>query len=220
MRAQAYLTPENRAETIEGWLRKIARQTPPRPHLILDPDRAALVIIDVQRIFCEPDGKLFLPAWSAVAGPLREFARAWVSAGRPLAATRHAHPFRDPADPMMVFYGEVIVRDDPQSALVEGWPADPDCPVFTKKTYDAFVDTDLAAWLKATGRTQVVFAGVRTHLCVETTVRSAFVRGFLPFVLADGCADSTGSLHENALVAMASGCAVVTTIEEVSRTCR
>ena len=35
-----------------------------------------------------------------------------------------------------------------------------------------------------------------TNLCVETTVRSAFMRDFPVTVLADGCAAKTRRLHE------------------------
>jgi len=55
--------------------------------------------------------------------------------------------------------------------------------VITKSYPDAFVGTDLEATLRATGRTDVVLAGFMTHMCVNSTARGAFNRGFRPVVV-------------------------------------
>ncbi len=55
--------------------------------------------------------------------------------------------------------------------------------MITKSYPDAFVGTDLEATLRATGRTDVVLAGFMTHMCVNSTARGAFNRGFRPVVV-------------------------------------
>lgn len=55
--------------------------------------------------------------------------------------------------------------------------------VITKSYPDAFVGTDLEEMLRAAGRTDVVLAGFMTHMCINSTARGAFNRGFRPVVV-------------------------------------
>ena len=57
--------------------------------------------------------------------------------------------------------------------------------VIEKTQYDAFYKTDLETHLHEKGVKQVVISGVMTHLCCETTARSAFMRGLDVFFLVD-----------------------------------
>ncbi|HSG28652.1 MAG TPA: isochorismatase family cysteine hydrolase, partial [Candidatus Krumholzibacterium sp.] len=80
--------------------------------------------------------------------------------------------------------------------------------VIEKTQYDAFFHTDLEAILNAAGIKRLVLTGVMTHLCVETTARAAFTRGFEVFVPADAVATFDSQLQEGSLRAMAHGFAV------------
>jgi nicotinamidase-related amidase len=53
---------------------------------------------------------------------------------------------------------------------------------------NAFRETDLQAALRALGATQLVFAGMMTHMCVDTTVRAASDLGFQCSLAHDACA--------------------------------
>jgi ureidoacrylate peracid hydrolase len=44
--------------------------------------------------------------------------------------------------------------------------------------------------------TRALLVGVITNICVETTIRSAFMRDFPVIMLADCCAAATRRLHE------------------------
>ena len=59
--------------------------------------------------------------------------------------------------------------------------------VIEKSTYDAFHGTDAEGILNEMGVKEVVIAGVMTHLCVETTARSSFVRDFDVTVVLVSC---------------------------------
>ncbi len=54
--------------------------------------------------------------------------------------------------------------------------------VIEKSQYDAFFDSSLEHRLAARQVKQMVIGGVMTHLCCETTARSAFMRGFEVFL--------------------------------------
>lgn len=220
MRVERYLTSENRQDMIRRWSEVISANTAPRPHWRLDPAAAALLVIDVQRAFCEPAGAHFLPAFEACAAPLAALVAAWRAADRPVLFTRHGHAGPSSAGIHGRFWGSVLDRDEADAALV--WPAEPAPgePVIVKDTYDAFHGTELGGLLRRFGCRQVLVAGVLTHLCVETTVRGAFVRGFEPFVVMDACAANLARLHEDALVAMVAGFAGMLTTDQAVTACR
>jgi len=220
MRAEGYLTTENRVEKSRAWLDEIKISTPPRDHWRLDPACAALLVIDVQRAFCDPSGAHALPAFEACVGPLAELIGAWRAAGRPIVFSRHGHGDHPQSSVHGRFYKTVLDARSPEAALVPPACPEPGDLVLEKDTYDAFFGTCLAAWLRQQGCTQILVAGVLTHLCVESTVRSGFVQGFEPFVVLDGCASSSERLHVGSLLAMASGFSGMLTAEQAVRLCR
>lgn len=59
----------------------------------------------------------------------------------------------------------------------------------TKRTFGAFLSTDLDAKLKAAGATQVVLTGVSTSSGVESTARSAFELGYHVAFVTDAMSD-------------------------------
>ncbi|WP_018333201.1 cysteine hydrolase family protein [Actinomycetospora chiangmaiensis] len=52
----------------------------------------------------------------------------------------------------------------------------------------SFVNTDLEEYLRGAGVTNLVLAGFMTHMCVNSTARSAFNLGFAPTVVAGATA--------------------------------
>jgi nicotinamidase-related amidase len=68
--------------------------------------------------------------------------------------------------------------------------------VVDKVRFDAFQWTSLEPLLRGLDVTHLVMCGVVTNICVETTVRSAFMRDFPVTLLADCCAAKTRRLHD------------------------
>lgn len=60
--------------------------------------------------------------------------------------------------------------------------------VFTKHFPCSFRDTPLKKHLEELGVSQLVLAGMMTHMCVDTTVRAAFDLGFICTLAHDACA--------------------------------
>lgn len=60
--------------------------------------------------------------------------------------------------------------------------------VVTKHFPNSFRDTTLLDDLRAAGASKLTFAGMMTHLCVDTTVRAAADLGFSCSLAQDGCA--------------------------------
>ena len=133
--------------------------------------------------------------------------------------TRHGHDGPDDTGGMGRFYSDFIREGEAESALVPTPVPGAGEPVFRKRTYDAFVGTGLEGWLRERQVTQLLVSGLLTHLCCETTARSAFVRDFDLFVVADAMASTTERLHLGSLLSLADGFATVVSTREVTEKC-
>jgi len=60
--------------------------------------------------------------------------------------------------------------------------------IVTKHFPNAFRDTPLLEALRSIGASRLVFAGMMTHLCIDTTVRAASDLGFQSALAQDACA--------------------------------
>ena len=69
----------------------------------------------------------------------------------------------------------------------------------TKLTVDAFINTDLEAYLRGKGVTQVVIAGVSTSMGVEATARHARDLGFNVTLAVDAMTDMNPDAHANSV---------------------
>jgi len=163
----------------------------------LQPGRAALVIIDMQRDFVEPGGfgaslGNDVGLLAAAIEPTRALLDAWRAQGWPVVHTRESHlpdlsdcppAKRDRGTPALRIgdpgpMGRLLVRGEPGCGIVEALaPADGEI-VIDKPGKGAFYATPLQGELQARGITQLVFAGVTTEVCVQTTMREANDRGY------------------------------------------
>jgi nicotinamidase-related amidase len=69
----------------------------------------------------------------------------------------------------------------------------------TKRTWGAFTNTDLETYLKQSGVTQVVIAGVATSAGVESTARHAHELGFNVALAVDAMTDMSADAHHNSI---------------------
>jgi nicotinamidase-related amidase len=71
--------------------------------------------------------------------------------------------------------------------------------VVTKRTWGAFTGTDLENYLRQSGVTQVVVAGVATSAGVESTARHAHELGFNVALAVDAMTDLDADAHHNSV---------------------
>ncbi|HQT78006.1 MAG TPA: cysteine hydrolase [Rhodopila sp.] len=180
----------------------------------LDLDKAALLIIDMQRDFLESGGfgEMLgndVSQLRRTIEPNRALLTAWRQAGGTVIHTREGHrpdladlppakkvrgrsttTIGDPG-PM----GRILVRGEPGHDIIpELYPRDGE-PVIDKPGKGAFFATDLHAILQNRGITQLVVTGVTTEVCVNTTVREANDRGYDCLVVADCCGSYFPEFH-------------------------
>jgi nicotinamidase-related amidase len=81
--------------------------------------------------------------------------------------------------------GRLLVRGEPGNAIVDVCAALPGETVIDKPGKGMFWGTDVHARLRDLGVTHLVFAGVTTEVCVQTSMREANDRGFECLLIED-----------------------------------
>jgi biuret amidohydrolase len=180
-------------------------QVPARPYpFALDPARVALVVIDMQRDFIEPGGfgdtlgndvsrlKAIVPTVAALIALFRRH-------GLPIIHTREAHkPDLSDCPPAKRLRGAPGLRIGDTGAmgriLIAGEPGNAILPELAPLAEEIAIDkpgkgmfwaTGLHERLQAMGITQLVFAGVTTEVCVQTSMREANDRGYDCLLIED-----------------------------------
>ena len=185
-----------------------------------DPASVALIVIDMQRDFIEPGGfgaslGNDVSRLEAIVPTTRRLIDGFRSAGMPVIHTRECHradlsdcpPAKrlrgEPAlrigdeGPM----GRVLIAGSPGAEIVSPLAPLPGEPVIDKPGKGAFYDTPLAGILRNLEIAQLVFAGVTTEVCVQTTMREANDRGF-ECLLATDATESYFPDFKEAAIAM------------------
>jgi biuret amidohydrolase len=91
------------------------------------------------------------------------------------------------------------LADDPRADVIDRIkPASGD-EIITKTTFSAFSSTDIDARLRKHGVRELVFAGLATSQCVETTARDASDRGYEVVHIEDAQADYDEITHSASL---------------------
>ena len=173
-----------------------------------DLQRTALVLIDMQRDFIEPGGfgdtlgndvsllEAIVPATKIVLDTWRE-------AGGLVIHTREAHqPDLSDCPPAKLNrgnptlrigdegpMGRILVRGEPGNQIIDALAPIAGEWVIDKPGKGMFYATGLHEKLQARGITHLLFGGVTTEVCVQTSMREANDRGYDGLLLED-CTES------------------------------
>lgn len=162
-----------------------------------DPERTALVVIDMQRDFIEPGGfgaalgndvtplALIIPAVQQLLAIARQ-------AGLLVIHTRESHlpdlsdcpPAKRAGGPPGMQIGDlgpmgrILVRGEPGNQILEAVAPLAGEWVIDKPGKGMFYATGLHERLQQQGIDSLIFAGVTTEVCVQTSMREANDRGY------------------------------------------
>lgn len=181
--------------------------------------RSALVVTDMQHYFLDADSHAFIPSALAIFPKIQLLINFFRQRDLPVIFTRHVNTMEDAAS-MASWWKDLIAPGSPESRIIEGLALNNDT-IIEKNQYDAFHESPLEGILKEKGAEHLVIAGVMTNLCCETTLREAFVRGYLPVMPVDATATYNRHLHSATFTGLAFGfCPVMTTTEVINRLMR
>jgi ureidoacrylate peracid hydrolase len=173
------------------------------------PDKAAVIVIDVQNDFVAEDGWADRVGWEcslnqAAAERLHAFLGAARSAGVPVIFIQAIYDEIYLGAPMI----ERNLRrglDSPR-CITGTWGADfyrvapePGEPVVRKHRYSAFVETELNTVLRHLGVETLILTGVYTEGCVESTARDGYFLDYYIVMVEDCCATTSEARHRDVL---------------------
>lgn len=171
---------------------------------VFDPASTALIVIDMQRDFVEPGGfgeslgndvsllQAIVPTTAALIQLFRDHKL-------PVIHTRECHKpdlsdlpvaKRDRGDPRLRIgdpgpMGRILIAGEPGADIVPELAPIAGEIVIDKPGKGAFYATDLTAHLTRLGIKTLIFAGVTTEVCVQTTMREANDRGYECLLIED-----------------------------------
>ncbi len=160
----------------------------------------------MQRYFLDKESHAYVRSSPAVVNNIIKLQTAFLNHNLTLIQTRHLNTPKG-AGRMNLWWADVITEANPLSEIDDRLISDR-AVIVRKEQYDAFLNTDLEHILTRRGISQLLITGVLTHLCCETTARSAFMRGFEVFFAVDGTATYSEKFHRAALLNLSHGFAV------------
>jgi ureidoacrylate peracid hydrolase len=180
-----------------------------RPEALeIDPARTAVIVVDMQNAFASKGGMFDIAgldisgAPRAIAGTRRVIDAAH-AAGTPVIYLQMSFrpDLSDAGDATIPSWhkeialvtmrrhpehrGKLLVDGTWDAAIVDGLKPEPRDLVIRKSRYNGFTGTDLEGELRARHVRHLLFTGVATNICVESTARNAFFLDFWPVIVED-----------------------------------
>jgi ureidoacrylate peracid hydrolase len=173
----------------------------------IKPEHSAVIIIDPQKAFCDSEGFLVKVLHKDVSRiqksvkRLNSFIEKVRQIGIPIIWVRAAgdNSKRRPNQKAMIAKHGGGLRSDDDG---RDWYSEVIKPlesehIITKYNYDAFSDTDLDLLLRSKGIETLLFTGYLTNICVETSARHGFIKGYYIVFVLD-CTDTTSKQEYDA----------------------
>jgi ureidoacrylate peracid hydrolase len=187
----------------------VGKAASPLPFARVAPETTRLIVVDVQNDFLA-DGGWFdrsgqeLSLMRRAVDDLVEFIPLARSAGVRPIFVKAIYDEKWLSRPMLERHQ--LVGFDTRHCQSGTWgaefykvaPQDGD-DVVVKHRYSAFIGTDLAPLLRAQGVENLIFTGVTTNVCVESTARDAYMHDYHILVVSDLTATYAQAPHEATL---------------------
>jgi ureidoacrylate peracid hydrolase len=193
----------------------------------LDPRRTALVIIDMQELFCAPGGAGEVAGSRQIVPPINALASDLRKIGVPVIWVLHANTQSSGRSDWELFFNFVVADDIRQRTLESlapgrqkvwsGLAVDPNDITIIKNRYSALIpgSSGLERLLRSLGIETILIAGTKTNVCCEATARDAMMLDFKVVMVSDCCAALSDDEHRSAIENMIQQFGDVMTSEEV-----
>lgn len=186
-----------------------------RPDWTLEPDRAALLVHDMQAYFVDA-----FVAGEAPISPMITNIAALISAARrrgvPVFYTaQNGDQERRDRGLQADLWGPGMRHTPEHQLIIPALVPEPGDIVLVKHRYSAFQRSNLETLMRARGRDQLVICGVYAHIGCLLTAGEAFQLDMQPFLAADALADFSRQWHDAALAQAADCLAVVHSTRQI-----
>ncbi len=155
----------------------------------INPKRTAVVVVDMQGIFCNPDEPLYVPSTVDIIEPIQQLTTTARAHQIPVIYLRHVvrgdgsdtGRFKD-------LYPDAdlqFARNHPAIDVIDALYPQPEDIVVDKLFYSGFHNTDLDVILRMKDIDTVIVCGTVTNVCCETTIRDGVHREYKMIALSD-----------------------------------
>ncbi|MFA6606003.1 MAG: pyrimidine utilization protein B [Sphingomonas sp.] len=182
---------------------------PARPEALrLAPEHTAVIVVDMQNAYASKGGYVDLAGFdiSGAAGTIGKIATvldtaraagvqvvflqngwdpAYREAGGPGSPNWHKSNALKTMRQRAELAGTLLARGGWDYALVDTLTPQPGDIALQKTRYSAFFNSQLDSTLRARGIRTLIFVGIATNVCVESTLRDAFHLEYVGVMLAD-----------------------------------
>lgn len=182
---------------------------PARPEaIVFPPEQTALIVVDMQNAYATPGGYLDLAGFDVSATrPVIDrinvavnaaraagiqviwFQNGWddqyVEAGGPGSPNWHKSNALKTMRQNPELQGTLLAKGGWDYELVDQLTPQPGDIVLPKPRYSGFFNTALDSMLRSRGIRHLVFTGIATNVCVESTLRDGFFLEYFGIVLED-----------------------------------
>jgi ureidoacrylate peracid hydrolase len=191
----------------------------------LDPERTALIVVDMQVAFMGEGSTMEISCAREIVPAINRLATGMRNLG---ALVTWAKMTRSLANPFPTFYNYVLspeMAEKTAADLTEAAPGHalwhelvlrPEDFVFNKNRFSAFArgSSGVEPVLRAKQIDSVVVCGTLTNVCCESTARDAMQLGFKTVLVSDACATRSDAEHVGALVTFLTSFGDVRTVKE------
>ena len=209
---EKYFTKKSISEKSKNMLKNVNKFIPYKS-FEFTPNCSILLVVDMQKFFINETSHAYIPSVRAIIPRIKKLINVYSKNGLPIIFTRHINSKQN-ANLMEKWWNNLITAQNSLSQISAEFDISKGI-VLKKSQYDAFYETSLEKILREKEISQIVICGVMTHLCCETTARSAFVRGFEIFFTIDGTATYNENLHLSSLRNLAQGFATPVISNEI-----
>ncbi len=211
---EPYVTYDTLEIKSKFWLEKISEFNQHKMHL--NKDKAALLVIDMQKFFLDPASPTFTCGGLAILPRIKELINKFRETERPVIYSCHVHhPDALDAGIMSWWWKGMCIEGSPESKIHDNIAPLPGEKIIYKHRYSSFYNTDLETVLRCLKVEDLVITGIMTNMCCESTARDAYYRDYRIFFPADGTGSINEEMHLASLLNLAFGFANVTTVDSV-----
>lgn len=181
----------------------------------LAPERAALLIHDMQKYFLRPFGDSPEPLGSLVRN-IAALADAARKAGLPVFYTaQEGNQDRRDRGLQAEFWGPGMSRAPEHQDIISELTPETGDFVLVKHRYSAFQRSNMETLMRVRGRDQLIICGVYAHIGCQLTAAEAFQRDIEPLFVADALGDFSRDKHIAAINWAAATCARVVSTQQI-----
>lgn len=196
----------------------------------LEPEKTAVIVIDMQATFCEEGGPAEVPLSRDLVAPINRLNAMLRAAGGHVIWVNHANQNKDGQSDWAGFYDRFVSDEvrartiqsmapgSPGQQIWQGLDVHQDDLKLLKNRYSALIpgSSPLERVLRSLGIDTLLITGTKTNVCCESTARDAMMLDFKVVMVSDATAALSDDEHRAALETIIQQFGDVYTVDEIA----